>query len=397
MTAAPVVIVGAGMAGYALARELRRQDASAGIVLVTADAGDVYAKPMLSNAIAAGKEANQLVTASAAQMAASLGMRIMTHAPVRHIDRAARAIETDGERLRYGSLVLALGAEPVRLPLDGDAAAEVLSVNHIADYLVLRRRLAGAGPRARVAILGAGLIGCELADDLLAGGHEVALVDPNPRPLAALAAPSLSASLAEAWRSSPLSLHMRTRALAAHRAGRGYVLELSGGGRIQADVVISAVGVRPAATLALRAGLKTARGIVIDAYGRTSAPHVHALGDCAEYEVEGGRAVLPFVAPMLSAARALGATLSGAPARIALKPEPVVVKTRSRRLALLPPRPGLDGAWHSEMVDGRTVARFIDYDGMVRGFGLTEPTAALRASLLSELGQPRPSLSARES
>lgn len=383
---APIVIVGAGMAGYALARELRRLDASTDVLMLTGDAGEVYAKPMLSNAIASGKEAAQLVTAQAAQVAGSLGMRILAHQPVHGIDRAAKELDTARGPLRYRSLVLAVGADPIRPPLAGDAAMEVQSVNHIADYRALRRRLLAAGPNATVAILGAGLIGCELADDLLAGGYRVALIDPNARPLAALAGPSLSAALVDAWADRSLDLHMHEKALAVHRARPGYVLELAGGARIRADLVISAVGLRPSTALARRAGLATATGILVDAYGRTSDPDIHALGDCAEYEVGGKHAVLPYVAPMLKAARALASTLSGTPAPLALRSEPVIVKTPSRKLALLPPPQGVDGEWRGASMDGRVVARFVDREGIVRGFGLTEPTAALRQALLAELG-----------
>jgi rubredoxin-NAD+ reductase len=105
--------------------------------------------------------------------------------------------------------------------------------------------------------------------------------------------------------------------------------------------------------------------------------------------------VLPYVAPMLGAARAIAATLAGTPTRIALKPEPVLVKTPSRKLALFPPRPDVNGEWRSETVGQRIVARFVDQDGILRGFGLTEPTAALRQSLMSELGQPRLPVNAR--
>jgi rubredoxin-NAD+ reductase len=387
---APIVIVGTGMAGYALARELRRLDKSSEIVMLTNDAGEAYAKPMLSNAIASAKEVKQLVTAQATKMAEDLGVRIFTHRPVHDIDRAQKELDTARGALRYRSLVLALGADPLRPPMAGDAAVEVLPVNDIDAYRTLRRRLSDAGPNARVVILGAGLVGCELADDLLAGGCQVTLVDPNARPLATLAAPALSAALVQAWAGRQLTLRMHEKAVAVHRTRPGYVLELSSGARIEADLVISAAGLRPSTDLARRAGLATATGILVDAYGRTSDPDIHALGDCAEYEIDGDRAVLPYVAPMLNAARALASTLAGIPVPIVHKNEPVIVKTPSRRLALFPPARGMAGEWRTVTADGRVIARFVDREGKVRGFGLTEPTAALRQVLLAELGTALP-------
>lgn len=377
------------MAAYSLARELRRQAPEAELLIVTRDAGDVYAKPLLSNAIASGKEAAELVSASAVQMAEALDLRVLTHTRMLRIDRAAGAIETTAGRFGYDRLVLAVGADPVRLPLGGTAAEEVISINHIADYAALRRRLAEAGEGARVGIIGAGLIGCELADDLLSGGYRVTLIDSGPRPLAALAPIALSDALVVAWRGHRLDLRMRRAVVAAHRSGGALALELDDGGRVEADVVVSAVGLRPSMDLAAAAGLRTARGIVIDTYGRTSDPAIYALGDCAEYAVGAGT-VLPFVAPMLTAARAIAKTLSGWPTEIDVKPEPVLVKTPSCKLALLPPPQGTAGEWRHLTAGGRVTARFYDTEGVVRGFGISAPTVQLRQALIAELGMPPP-------
>jgi rubredoxin---NAD+ reductase len=286
----PVVIIGAGMAAYSAAREFRKRDKATPLMLVAGDSGGSYSKPMLSNAFALGKEAPQLVSHSAEQMAVQLGATVLAHTRVTGIDRAARAIDTDQGRFGYRQLVLALGAQPIRVPLDGDASGEVLSVNHIDDYCALRERLARVAGPARVTILGAGLIGCEFADDLVAGGHTVTLVDPNAVPLAALAAPSLSNALALAWRSHPISLRLGTTATGVRRAHGALVVSLADGSTVGADIVLCAVGLRPSIALAQAAQLETRRGIVIDAYGQTSEPGIYALGDCAEYSTAGAAA-----------------------------------------------------------------------------------------------------------
>ncbi|HZV63441.1 MAG TPA: FAD-dependent oxidoreductase [Telluria sp.] len=386
----PIVIIGAGMAAYSLAREFRKLDKSTALTIVTGDEGAAYAKPMLSNALALGKGAQQLVSSNAGQMAAQLDATVLTRTQVRAIDSAAHTIATDGGSIAYGKLVLALGAQPIRLALGGDAAAEVLSVNHIDDYALLRERLARVPGQARVAILGAGLIGCEFADDLVAAGHAVTLIDPNPRPLAALAAPSLSDGLAQAWQAHPVTLKLGTTASAVHRAGGALLVTLADGSAVTADIVLSAVGLRPALALAQAAQLATRRGIVIDAYGQTSAADVYALGDCAEYSTADGGAVLPYVAPMLTAARAIAATLAGTPVPIELKTDAVIVKTPSYKLALAPPAAGSSGAWVDKSDGQRVIARFVDADGVVCGFGLSHHTPALRQALLAELGRPRP-------
>ncbi len=381
----PVVIIGAGMAAYSVARELRKLDRDVPLLLVAGDAGGAYAKPMLSNAIALGKQAPQLVSHSAEQMAATLNAQILAHTTVTGIDSAARTIATSGGGIGYSRLVLALGAQPIRLALAGDGAADVLSVNHIDDYALMRERLAQVGRAARVVILGAGLIGCEFADDLAAGGHIVTLVDPGARALSALAAPSLSHGLAQAWKAQAITLRLGTTATGVERDGGALAVRLAGGDRLEADLVLSAVGLRPATALAREAGLATGRGIIVDRYGQTSADGIYALGDCAEYEFDGGSAVLPYVAPLLAAARAIGATLAGTPTVIGHKTEAVIVKTPSYRLALAPPPPGTAGNWVDQHAGPQTVARFIDSEGKVRGFGISAPTPALRQSLLAEL------------
>jgi rubredoxin-NAD+ reductase len=382
----PVVIIGSGMAAYGVAREFRKLDKTTPLLMVSGDGGGSYAKPMLSNAFALGKEAAQLVSHSAEQMAATLGATVLVHTEVVAIDSAARTIETaKGERIAYNQLVLAVGAQPIRIPLGGDAAHHVLSVNNIDDYALMRERLAGIERPARVAILGAGLIGCEFADDLVAGGHQVTLIDPNPRPLAALAAPALSSALTLAWRDLPITLKLGTTAASVHQDEDSLRVALADGASVAADVVLSAVGLRPSIALAQASGLETRRGIVIDGFGQTSAPGIYALGDCAEYSTGTGGAVLPYIAPLLTAARAIGATLAGTPTPIELKADAVLVKTPSCKLALAPPPVGSRGEWVSAADGERTISRFVDELGVMRGFGLSLHTPALRQALLAEL------------
>jgi rubredoxin-NAD+ reductase len=384
----PVVIIGAGMAAYGVAREFRKLDKETPLLIVSGDAGGAYAKPMLSNAFAMGKQAPQLVTQSAEQMAAQLNATVRTRTAVTAIDSAARTIGTaQGERIAYRQLVLAVGAQPIRIPVAGDAAGEILSVNHIEDYAAMRDRLAAIGRPARVAILGAGLIGCEFADDLVAGGHQVTLIDPNPRPLAALAAPELSEALAKAWTGLPITLKLGTTAASVERGADALVVTLSDGASFEADVVLSAVGLRPSIALAQSAQLETRRGIVIDSFGQTSAQGIYALGDCAEYSTGNGSAVLPYIAPLLTASRAIAATLAGTPTPIALKNDAVVVKTPSCKLALAPPPQGSRGEWVCAVDSERTIARFIDEQGRMRGFGLSLHTPALRQALMAEMDQ----------
>ncbi|WP_420475912.1 NAD(P)/FAD-dependent oxidoreductase [Noviherbaspirillum sp. ST9] len=389
----PVIIIGTGLAGYTLAREFRKLDKNTPLFILTADNGGFYSKPMLSNAFAQGKRAEQLVTQTAVQMAGQLSATIMTGTRVAAVDTRAKTVETSSGTFPYDKLVLAVGAQPIRLAINGDAAEEVLSVNHIDDYAQFRQRL---GEQSRVAILGAGLIGCEFADDLAGARHRVAVIDPNERPLAALASPALSHGLQGALTQRGVQFCLGTTVTRVERKNDALGVALADGRSLEADVVLSAVGLRPDLRLAHASGLDTGRGIVVDAQGRTSAPDVFALGDCTEYTTESGTRVLPYVAPIMAAARAIARTLSGEATDIALNPSPVIVKTLSFPLALMPPptAPKADGAWHETRYGERVVCRYYNGEGTMVGFGVAPQEASIRQSLLAELGSSRVTLAA---
>jgi rubredoxin---NAD+ reductase len=320
----------------------------------------------------------------------------MTGTRVLGVDTQEKAVETSSGIFPYDKLVLAVGAQAIRLGIGGDAAHEVRSVNHVSDYALFRERIADTGEHARIAILGAGLIGCEFADDLAGAKHRVTVIDPNERPLAALAAPALSHGLHAALVQRGVQFCFGTTVTRVDRRNGALCVALADGRSLEADVVLSAVGLRPDVRLAHASGLLAARGVVVDAQGRTSAPDVFALGDCAEYTTESGTRVLPYVAPLMTAARAIARTLSGEPTAIELKPSPVIVKTLSFPLALMSPPigPKADGAWHETQYGERIVCRYYNGEGTMVGFGVAPQEAGIRQALMAELGSSKVSLAA---
>ena len=389
----PIVIIGTGLAGYTVAREFRRLDKDTPLFIITADSGGYYSKPMLSNAYAQNKQAQQLVTQSSEQMAEQLNAKLVTGAQVEAIDTANKRIRSSAGDFEYDKLVLAVGAQPIRLGLKGDAAHEVLAVNNIDDYAAFRAHIdnpKNARP-VRVAILGAGLIGCEFADDLSGAGHHVTLIDPSTRPLAALAAPALSEGLRQALSARGVKFHLNTVAESVDRVDTDLQVKLADGSTVEADVVLSAVGLRPDLRLAQSANLQTNRGILIDAYGQTSAPDVYALGDCAEYTIsaDGSTRTLPYIAPIMPAGRAIARTLSGEKTAIDLKDSPVLIKTPSYPLALIAPPPHTigTGKWQTEERDARRICRFFDASGVMIGFGVSPHDNAVRQELMGALGK----------
>ena len=327
----PIIIIGTGLAGYTVAREFRKLDKITPLIIITADDGGFYSKPMLSNAFAQRKLAEQLVTQTAVQMAAQIGAHIMTGTRVAGIDTARKIVTTSAGAFDYAKLVIAIGAQPIRLAISGDAADQVMTVNHVDDYAIFRAKIASIahGEPARITILGAGLIGCEFADDLAGAGHAVTLVDPNRLPLAALAAPALSQGLHAALRDRGIDLQLGTTAASIDRIDNALQVTLANGHTVITDLVLSAVGLRADVALAQAAQLNTGRGIIVDASGQTSAADVYALGDCAEYTLhtDGSTRLLPYIAPLMTAARAIARTLTGQSTTIDLKPAPVSGKT----------------------------------------------------------------------
>ena len=176
--------------------------------------------------------------------------------------------------------------------------------------------------------------------------------------------------------------HLGTTAKAVTRGGAGLQLELADGTRFAADAVLSAIGLRPRTALAQRAGLRVERGIVTDRLLQTSADHIYALGDCAE--VEG--LSLPFVMPIMQAARALAKTLTGTATPVVYPAMPVVVKTPAMPAVVCPP-PAVPGAWEvREDADG-IEARFEDLNGKLLGFALLG-SATTRRQALTKLAPP---------
>jgi rubredoxin---NAD+ reductase len=374
----PIIIVGSGLAGYNVARELRKIDRETPLLVVTADGGEFYSKPTLSNALASNKTPETIPLNGAGEMAAQLNGTVRARTRVTAIEPDARRITIGDERPPYSRLVLALGADQIRLPLEGDASESVLSVNSLDDYARFRTAIEG---KQSVAIIGAGLIGCEFANDLSGKGYRVDVIDIAHQPLPRLLPPAGGALLAEKLAALGVTWHFGTGVKAVNRAGGAFRVELASGGAVPADVVLSAVGLRPKLDLARAAGLKTGRGIAVDRCLQTSAPEVFALGDCAEVEA----LVLPFVMPIMHAARALGATLAGRRTAVTYPAMPVLVKTPACPTIVAPPPDGASGEWRIERSADAVKALFVDGSGKLLGFALNGAATAERARLAREL------------
>ncbi len=373
-----VVILGSGQAGVSVARELRKLNTDIELTIISADGGGFYAKPTLSNALAAGKAPAQLLLSSAEKLGEQLNARILASTTVDAIDTQAKLLHTSTGVLAYDALVLANGAHPIRLPLTGSGAADVLSVNNLDDYTRFRQKLE---PGMHVAILGGGLIGCEFANDLRVADHPVSVFDLAPQPLGRLLPPQAASFFAEKLSATGVEFHFGTSITNVDSTAEGYALTTTDGQQFKADFVLSAIGLKPATELAAAAGLKTNRGIVVDRYLQTSAANVYALGDCAE--VEG--LVLPYILPIMNAARALAKTLAGEVTAVSYPAMPVVVKTPACPTVVSPPALGAVGNWQEETIEGGVRALFKAADGSLLGCALMGEASKERQSIATQL------------
>lgn len=376
----PIIIIGSGLAGYMLAKELRKLNKAAELVLVTASDGRFYSKPLLSTALAQNKSPEVLAVSSAAEMAQELQALVLTHTEVIRIDAQRSAIElANGQWLSYSQLVLAMGAEVLHAPLAGDATAAVYSVNDLESYSRFRQAL---GSHKKVAIMGSGLVGCEFTNDLLISGYTVSLITQDEYPLQRLVPAPLGEAIYQAFVEKGVDWHPKRLVQQVNHSTEGYELGLSDGTVVTADLVLSAIGLRPHCHLAHTAGIQTQVGIVVDNQLRTNVANIYALGDCAEVVGQ----IKQYVAPLLHCARVLAKVLTGETDAVHYPIMPIVVKTTLCPITTQPPPLGIEVKWQisGEMPDYQALCYSAN---RLVGFALSGSAAKNRMELVRRLGE----------
>lgn len=400
----PVIIIGSGMAGYTLARELRKLTTSLPIVMVCQDSGDSYAKPTLSNAYAQNKLADSIANASAAKMAETLNLTLLNFHQVTDINAAEQVIvvrslinEASQTTLAYRDLVLATGAHSRLLPNLAVNHQTIFAVNHLDEYKSFQQRLNTLKSQkslpVKVAIIGAGLIGCEFANDLIGQNTDnqtaditVAVFDKAARPLAQQLPSEAGIMLQDALTQSGVTFYLGTD-ISSITTNVNTNINTSDNATVtisfdrnkqsqtfEADIVLIAIGLVANTDLAASANIAIAssqhinppvthlprtvqQGIKVDAYLATSAEHIYAIGDCAN--VMGS--YMPYVMPLMNQAKALAKTLADpnmAPTKVAYPAMPVAIKTPSLPLVVLP----VSGQYSDDQLDWQTTQTT---DGMV--------------------------------
>ncbi|MGY3904272.1 NADH:flavorubredoxin reductase NorW [Aeromonas lusitana] len=359
-----IVVIGSGFAAQQLIKSLRKLDGARPIRLITADSGDEYNKPDLSHVVSRDCSAAAMSRLSGSAFAEQQRIALLPHCPVLAIDPVRRLVKTGQGEFPYGQLVLATGASAVRPEIAG--SEHLVTLNSQQEYAAAEARIRAA---SRILVLGAGLIGCELAMDMASAGKEVTLVDLAHSPLSTLLPAALSQPLQQALREQGVNLLLGQGVAGIapqdpDRPNDGLRVTLSDGLVSAQDLVIAAVGLRPNLALAQSAGLEVGRGIRVDDRLQTRDPHIFALGDGIEWRGQ----LLPFLQPIVLGASALAKTLLGTPTVLTLPPMLVKVKTPLYPLQLAGRTRGEDLAWQCRWSRQGMVAEARGEDGELCGF-----------------------------
>jgi NADPH-dependent 2,4-dienoyl-CoA reductase/sulfur reductase-like enzyme len=272
-----IVIVGGGAAGFAVAEMLRRRGFDGDLTMLSSDDAPPYDRPNISKDYLAGEAPEEWMPLKGPEFYADNRIDLQLRTTVARIDVAGRAaMTTDGRTFAFDRLLLATGAEPVRLSIPGADQPHVFTLRSLADSRAIIKRAEGA--KAAV-VLGASFIGLEVAGALRARGVEVHVVAPDARPMEKVLGPEFGDFVQSLHERKGVKFHLRDTA--ARIAGQKVVL--SGGDVLGADLVVVGIGVRPRTELAERSGITVERGVLVNEYLETSAHGVFAAGDIARW------------------------------------------------------------------------------------------------------------------
>jgi NADPH-dependent 2,4-dienoyl-CoA reductase/sulfur reductase-like enzyme/nitrite reductase/ring-hydroxylating ferredoxin subunit len=272
-----IVIVGGGAAGFAAAEMLRREGYQGALTMLSDDSAPPVDRPNLSKDYLAGTAAEDWVPLRPESFYAEAGIELRLNAAVAAIEpRSREAVLADGGRISYERLLLATGAEPVRLAIPGADRPHVHTLRTLADS---RAIIEQAKTARRAVVVGASFIGLEVAAALRTRNIEVDVVAPEQVPMARVLGPELGGFVRRHHEEHGVVFHLGDTADAIE----GKRVRLKSGGTIEADLVVAGIGVRPRTKLAEAAGLRLDRGVTVDGRLETSAPGIFAAGDIARW------------------------------------------------------------------------------------------------------------------
>jgi NADPH-dependent 2,4-dienoyl-CoA reductase/sulfur reductase-like enzyme/nitrite reductase/ring-hydroxylating ferredoxin subunit len=272
-----IVIIGGGASGFAAAQKLRRERYQGSIVVLSNENAAPIDRPNLSKDYLAGNAPEEWVPLRPDSFYSENHIELRLESNVTGINAHSREVAlADGSKVPFDRLLLATGAEPVRLSIPGAEQPHVRTLRTLSDCRAIIER---AKTAHRAVVLGASFIGLEVAAALRARGIEVHVVAPEKRPMERILGPQMGDFVRTLHEEHGVVFHLEDAASAID----GNQVSLKGGSTLAADLVVAGIGVRPRIELAERAGLTVDRGVVVNAYLETSAPAIWAVGDIARW------------------------------------------------------------------------------------------------------------------
>jgi NADPH-dependent 2,4-dienoyl-CoA reductase/sulfur reductase-like enzyme/nitrite reductase/ring-hydroxylating ferredoxin subunit len=272
-----VVIIGGGAAGLAAADMLRREEYAGPITIVSADSDAPVDRPNLSKDYLAGQAQDDWIPLWPANLYSERRVELALSSLVKSIDTVAKTILLEnGSRREYGALLIATGAEPVRLPIPG---ADTARVFYLRSFVDSRAIVEHAKSAKRAVVVGASFIGLEVAASLRTRGITVEVVAPEQRPLERVMGAEIGRFVQKIHEEHGVVFHLGETV----QSIAGEKVTLSGGSTLRADLIVIGAGVRPSMAVAERSGLAIDRGISVNEFLETSAGGVYAAGDVARW------------------------------------------------------------------------------------------------------------------
>ena len=374
----PIIIIGSGLAAQNLIKELRKINKTVPIMMITREEGNLYYKPNLSAALSQAKTPDDLVLSRRRDIEVGQAIDIKSYTNVSAVNSDKNTISIGEGDLSYSQLVFATGASVIKPPFTGDAVDLILSVNSLDDYRRYRTSLVGA---SKVVIIGAGLIGCEFANDLLECGIGVEIIDAENQCMPRLLPKEAAKGLETGLRARGAKFNFNRKVEAVNKNGLGYKLSLDDGSIITADLVLSAMGLKSNTGLTKKTAIATSSAIDVNQFLETSVKDIYAVGDCAS--VEGHN--LMFIEPLILSVKALAKTLMGEKTAVEIGTLPITVKTPICPVVVAPPNDNTQGNWTIEG-DGTDIAAVHhDNAGKLTGFALTGDKVSLKTVLMKKI------------
>ena len=272
-----IVIVGGGAAGLAAAEMLRREGYQGPITMISADEAPPSDRPNLSKDYLAGTASEDWIPLRPPGFYKDRKIDLLLNSRVATLDVKQKQVKlANGKTYSYGALLLATGADPVHLPIEGATEAHINYLRTLADS---KRIISKAVSAKTVVVVGASFIGLEVAASLRTRAIEVHVVAPGKQPLERIMGPEVGKFIRGLHESHGVKFHLGQTVAKA----QGRKVTLSGGSTVEADLIVLGVGVRPALSLAEQAGLTVDRGVIVDQYLETNVPGIFAAGDIARW------------------------------------------------------------------------------------------------------------------